>query len=193
MATAAVNPILSAGISLGDDLAEVAARLREVTVQVLCGPGCGSGVIWRPDGLIVTNAHVAQTPHPAVLVGGAGQFDAEVIAVDRRRDLAALKIRASGLRAAKVRDPVSLRAGELVVAVGNPAGMAGALAVGMVHAPQAGRAWIQADIRLAPGNSDGPLADAHGNVLGINSMVVAGLALAIPANRVQRFVDRLTI
>jgi serine protease Do len=82
--------------------------------------------------------------------------------------------------------------GELVLAVGNPLGFVGALSTGIIHAAGSVRglgmsSWLQADVQLAPGNSGGPLADAQGRVLGINTMVAGGLALAIPSNDVSRF------
>ena len=93
-------------------------------------------------------------------------------------------------------DSSSLRAGELVIAVGNPLGFIGALTTGVVHGlgPIRGlstQGWVQASIRLAPGNSGGPLADARGRVIGINTMVVSGgLGLAIPSNVVADFLRR---
>ncbi len=104
-----------------------------------------------------------------------------------------LKLRASNLSAAPWRESASLRSGELAVAVGNPLGFVGALTTGVVHGagPIRGlgrRPWVHAAIRLAPGNSGGPLADAAGRVIGVNTMVVAGgLALAIPSELVMRF------
>jgi serine protease Do len=87
-----------------------------------------------------------------------------------------------------------VRPGELAIAIGNPLGFVGALATGVIHAvgPLGGlgrRSWVQADVRLAPGNSGGPLADAHGRVIGINTMVAGGLALAIPSNSVREFLS----
>jgi len=80
----------------------------------------------------------------------------------------------------------------LVVAMGHPLGVRGALTAGIIHAigpiTPGGRAWIQADVRLAPGNSGGPLADASGRVMGLNAMVAGALALAIPMAHVERFV-----
>ena len=89
----------------------------------------------------------------------------------------------------------SIRPGELVFAVGNPLGIAGALTTGIIqaHGPADGRHsphWVQADVRIAPGNSGGPLADARGRVIGINSMIAGGLALAVPSNAVERFLRR---
>jgi serine protease Do len=123
-------------------------------------------------------------------------FDAEVGSEDSRRDLAALRIPTRGLPAATAGDSNALRPGELVLAVGNPLGFIGALTTGVVHAqgPLRGlgrQSWVQAAVRLAPGNSGGPLADAQGRVIGINTMVVSGgLALAIPSNAVADFLKR---
>jgi len=178
---------------IADELAAVAARLRRSTVQVRGrGPGGGSGVIWRPDGLIITNAHVARGPRATVELWDGRVLAATVTARDPQRDLAALAVDASDLPAAPVADSGALRVGELVLAVGNPFGVVGALTIGIVHAigpaGEGGRQrWVQADVRLAPGNSGGPLADARGRVIGINSMIAGGLALAVPSNAVERF------
>ncbi len=177
---------------LTDELASLAEGLQRSTVQVRSGRmGGGSGVIWRADGLIITNAHVARGPQAGVELWDGREFVGEVVAYDRRRDLAALQINASGLPAAPIGSSDELRVGQLVLAVGNPLGLVGALTSGIVHAlgaPDAGRpSWVSADIHLAPGNSGGPLADAGGNVIGINSMVSGGLGLAVPSNAVQRF------
>ena len=182
------------------DFGEVAERLRRSTVQVHAGRarGSGSGVIWNPDGLIVTNAHVARGERAQVELWDGRTFEADTIARDARRDLASLRIGARALPAAIPGDSSALRPGELVVAVGNPLGFIGALTTGVVHAlgPLDGlgrRTWVQAAVRLAPGNSGGPLADAQGRVIGLNTMIAAGgLALAIPSNAVAEFVRRGT-
>ena len=183
----------------GHDFGEVAERLRRVTVQVHAGRGqrgSGSGVIWSEDGLIVTNAHVARTDRPRIELWDGREFEADVIARDGRRDVASLKIGARSLPAATAGDSSALRPGELVMAVGNPLGFVGALTTGVVHAigPMRGagrQSWVQAAVRLAPGNSGGPLADARGRVIGLNTMIVAGgLALAVPSNAVAEFLRR---
>jgi serine protease Do len=154
------------------------------------GPGGGSGVIWNADGLIITNAHVARGKNATVELWDNRTFEGPVIARDEERDLAAIKITAADLPAAPVGDSTALRVGEIVVAVGNPLGMVGAVTTGIVHAASGvGRRqeWVQADVRLAPGNSGGPLANARGEVIGINSMIAGGLALAVPSSAVERF------
>jgi serine protease Do len=172
--------------------AALAKRLAQVTVEVLGrGPdrasarGRGSGVIWRPDGLIVTNAHVVRGPVSVVLADGR-HHATRLVARDDERDLAALVVDQRDLSAAEVGDSAALRVGELVVAIGNPWGLARALSAGLVHAVSP--RWIQADLRLAPGNSGGPLADAHGRVVGLNAMIVGGLAVAVPGRAAQQFV-----
>jgi serine protease Do len=156
------------------------------------GRGSGSGVIWSGDGLIVTNAHVARGSRVDVSLWDGREFRAEVTSRDLRRDVAALRIEAKDLHAAEIGDSSRVRAGELAIAVGNPLGFLGAMTSGIVHAvgPLRGlgsREWVQADVRLAPGNSGGPLADSRGHVIGINTMVAGRLALAIPSNDVTRF------
>jgi serine protease Do len=178
------------GDTIQAELEALAERLRASTVAVRLGrDGAGSGVIWASDGAIVTNAHVASRPHAEVVLSDGRRFGARVERRDPRRDLALLRIDATGLPAVVTRHPGELRIGEVVVAVGHPLGIPNALTMGIVHAPVGERPgrFVQADLRLAPGNSGGPLADAHGRVVGINSMVVRGLALAVPSDDVQRF------
>ncbi len=182
------------------DFGTIAEQLRRSTVQILNGnrgeSGSGSGVIWDSGGLIVTNAHVMRRENARVELWDGRVFPATVHSRDDRRDLAALRISTRGLPAAAAGDSSTLRPGELVMAVGNPLGFIGALTTGVVHAigPLRGlgrRPWVQAAVRLAPGNSGGPLADAQGCVVGLNTMVVAGgLALAIPSNSIADFLKR---
>src|SRR6201987_1419956 len=174
-------------------LGEIAERVRRFTVLVEPGGrGSGSGVVWSTDGLVVTNAHVAQSRRPTVSLWDGREFRAEILERDPRRDLAALHISADDLITASPADSAGVRPGQLALAVGNPLGFVDALTTGVVHGvgPLRGlgtRPWVQADVRLAPGNSGGPLADVHGRVIGINTMVAGGLALAIPSNEVTRF------
>lgn len=180
---------------------ETAELLRRSTVQILTGrrrneSGSGSGVIWDSLGLIVTNAHVLRGKETRVELWDGRVFPATLHSRDDRRDIAALRIQTLGLPAASRGDSSALRAGEMVLAIGNPLGFVGAMTTGVVHAigPLRGlgrRSWVQADVRLAPGNSGGPLADARGRVVGINTMIVAGgLALAVPSNTVADFLER---
>jgi serine protease Do len=174
-------------------LGEIVERVRRYTVLVQPGGhGAGSGVIWNRDGTIVTNAHVARGSRVEITLWDGREFTAEVIARDFRRDLAALRVSAPNLLAATLVDSSRIRPGEVAIAVGNPLGFLGAMTLGVVHAvsPLPGLgigSWVQAAVRLAPGNSGGPLTDVHGRVIGINTMVVGRLALAIPSNEVVQF------
>jgi serine protease Do len=180
---------------------EVAERLRRSTVLVhrgshgsRGGSGSGSGVIWSDSGLIVTNAHVIGGSQACVQLWDGREFEAQVSERDHSRDLAALRIPAQGLPRVAIADSSRIRAGELALAIGNPLGFVGALSTGVVHAvgPVRGLgpcSWVQANVRLAPGNSGGPLANAAGDVIGINSMVAGRLALAIPSNTVSAFLQ----
>jgi serine protease Do len=179
---------------------EVAEKLRRSTVQVISGSrgaqGTGSGVIWTSDGIVITNAHVALSDAAQVQLWDGRMIEARVAARNSRADLAVLTLDVAGLTPVQWRGAASLRPGELVVAVGNPLGFVGALTTGVVHRAGAVRGlgqrrWVQAAIRLAPGNSGGPLADAEGRVVGINTMVITGgIALAIPSDHVVEFLKR---
>jgi serine protease Do len=178
---------------------EIAERLRRSTVHVSSGNardrGGASGVIWLADGLIVTNAHVARSTRPRVELWDGRDFEASVAAYDARRDLAALRIAADGLAPATAGDSSALRPGELAIAVGNPLGFAGAVSTGLIHSigPLSGMGpqdWVRATARLAPGNSGGPLANAQGKVVGINTAIVNGLGLAVPSRDIAEFLRR---
>ncbi|HEY0776425.1 MAG TPA: trypsin-like peptidase domain-containing protein [Gemmatirosa sp.] len=203
---------LTTSPALAHDLAAATERLRASTVAVLVGAphgraratgpiaGHGSGVVWRADGLVVTNAHVARADHVALVLPDGRQVAARLVARDPRRDLALLQADVDGLTPAPVGDPGALRPGQVVLAFGHPLGVANALAVGIVHGvgtergsargswARAGASLIRADVRLLPGNSGGPLAEATGRVVGINTMVVGGLGVAVSVREVEALV-----
>jgi serine protease Do len=176
-------------------LGEIAEKLRRSTVVIQSGGrGSGSGVIWSSDGSIITNAHVARGMLVKVQLWDGQAFDATIASRDSRRDLALLRIGAMNLPSVSVADSSQVRPGELAIAVGNPLGFVGALTTGVIHtvSPLRGlgsQSWVQADVRLAPGNSGGPLADARGRLIGINTMTAGRLALAIPSNVVRDFLS----
>lgn len=194
------------------DLAAVGAALRAVTVTVrpvlpphagwrvaVPAPAHAAGIVWSADGTIVTNAHVALGDAALVTLADGRTASATLVARDPRHDLAILRADRAALGPPALPtptfgDPSALRPGELVVALGHPLGVTHALALGMVHAaPGDARAapWVRADIRLAPGNSGGPLADARGRVVGLNSMVVRGLGVAVSVDAVHRLLAAL--
>jgi serine protease Do len=174
---------------------EIAESLRRSTVLIHAGPrGNGSGVIWSSDGVIITNAHVARRAQLRVQLWDARELDATLVSSDPVRDIASLRVNAKNLPAASPANSSRVRPGEIAIAIGNPLGFVGALTTGVVHAvgplPGLGpQFWVQAGVRLAPGNSGGPLADAAGRVIGINTMVAGRLALAIPSNAVADFLS----
>jgi serine protease Do len=167
--------------------------------------GAGAGILWSADGLVVTNRHVlsqqtAKGKQTArVLLADERQFDAEVIATDEEVDLALLRIPATDLPAAQIGDSRQLRVGELVFTLGHPWGQRNSASAGIVS--QLGNAQtrgtrqlipiIRTDARLAPGNSGGPLLNATGEVVGINTMIVGGdQGVAIPSAVAMDFVAK---
>ena len=184
--------ILRGALGVETALAEVAKRLGRVTVQVRAdGRSAGAGVVWLRSGTVITNAHVASGRRAEVVLPDGRAVTAVVAGRDPRRDLAALAMATDDLETALRADARGLRAGELVVALGHPLGVAYAAALGVVHrAPTGARGpsgWLHADIMLAPGNSGGPLADTQGRVVGINAMIVGGLGIAVPTHVVEAF------
>ncbi len=176
---------------VASEIAQVAARLRQSLVMVRGEwNGSGSGVIWRPDGVILTNDHVARRDRARVSLADGRTLDARVIGRDKTLDLAALKVDATNLPAATAGDSRRMAIGQLVVAVGNPLGVEGATTLGIISAigrtMRGGRELVEADIDVYPGNSGGPLADAQGRVLGLTSMILTpGVALAVPTHVAQ--------
>jgi serine protease Do len=169
-------------------LRDLARTVRASTVRVHDDRrhGSGSGVVWSADGLILTNAHVVRGRSALVEWEDGRRARADVVRRDDERDLAALCVAPhGGLVPAAVRSSAALAPGELVVAVGNPLGLTGAVTAGLVQ--RCNSRWVVADVRLEPGNSGGPLVDARGRVVGINSMVAGRLALAVPSDAVRAF------
>jgi serine protease Do len=173
---------------LSTALSEVVQRVQRSLVVVHNGRmGAGAGVIWRPDGLILTNYHVIAHGRPRVNLPGGLEFPAPVIAQEPEIDLALLQVDFSGasapdLPAAPVADSHGLKVGQLVLAVGHPWGQRGYVTAGILSS--LGRAEVRGrrgsipvlrtDAGLAPGNSGGPLVNASGGVIGINTMIVGG-------------------
>ncbi len=167
-------------------IGKIGEQLRRSTVQIRSSRnGSGSGVIWNASGAIVTNAHIVRSGELHIELWDGRTAPARIEKRNSRRDLAILRTDAGDLTPASAGDSDRVRAGEVVIAVGNPLGFTGALSTGVVHA--VGPDFIQTTVRLAPGNSGGPLADSNGNVIGINTAIVpGGLSLAIPISDVRR-------
>ncbi len=189
--------MLGAARAASSGLRTLAELVRQTVVEVRTDVGSsGTGVIWGGSGLVVTNAHCA--PRDSLLQVDTDDKwrDAAVLAYHPHHDLALLSAPSVRGPLLEIRDADSLNAGELVFALGHPLGVRDALAMGVVHgvardARSDRPRWIVADIHLAPGNSGGPLVDAEGRLVGINSMVVNGLGVAIPASVLGRFVERV--
>ena len=178
------------GVSLSEAVSKVAAGMREITVKVSGSKGRhGSGTIWRP-GLIVTNAHVANSQVHDVEFATGMKAPGWLLARDRELDLAALAVSAPFGRIAAIRSASELRAGEMVLALGNPFDGRGSVTTGIVHCRVGESHRLLADIRLAPGYSGGPLAEISGTVIGINSMIVGRLGCAITSDAVEEFLSR---
>jgi S1-C subfamily serine protease len=163
--------------------------------------GAGSGVVLTHDGFVLTSAHVVsgrQGDGRAAFTDGR-ELRFNVVGRDVLSDLAIVRTEDGGLTPAELGDADALRVGQLVVAIGNPHGLEGSITAGVVSAlgralpTQAGRRVriidnvIQTDAALNPGNSGGALADARGNVVGVNTAVAGiGLGLAVPINAATR-------
>lgn len=173
-------------IDFSSTLAEVKPSLVTVFARRY---GAGAGILWSRDGLVLTNRHVLGRHTPRVLLADERQFEARVIATDEEVDLALLRIDGKDLSAARIGDSKALRVGELVFTLGHPWGQRNAASMGIVshldtarvRGPRGVIPVILTDARLAPGNSGGPLVNAAGEVVGINTMIVGGdQGIAIP-------------
>ncbi|HNU11481.1 MAG TPA: DegQ family serine endoprotease [Rubrivivax sp.] len=164
--------------------------------------GVGSGFILDADGFIMTNAHVVDgADELMVTLTDKREFKARVIGVDRRTDIALVKIEASGLPAVKIGDTQRLKVGEWVMAIGSPFGLDNTVTAGIVSAKARDTGeyvpFIQTDVAINPGNSGGPLINLRGEVVGINSQIYSrsggfmGISFAIPIDEAMRVAEQL--
>jgi len=157
--------------------------------------GYGAGTIWHSQGLILTNAHVVQDRVPKVMLWDGRTFPAKLLCFDERRDLAALAIEASDLPAIQLGNGETAHSGQWVVALGHPWGVIGAGSAGIVidvgqppELPGYPGDLIQVALQLRPGHSGGPLLEANGRLIGINTMIAGPqVGLAIPLQAVKAF------
>ncbi len=191
----ATFPALAAR-ELASEIAAIVAAVKPSVVLIGQGNSHGAGVIWRSDGIIVTNRHVLQGDRVDVVLDDGRKLTGITAARHPDRDLAIVKIAAEDLPAVHLGDSSTVRPGQLVIAIGHPPGLRSAATAGIIVAagqaatlegPRTGD-WLQTDVTLRPGNSGGPLIDAHGRVVGINTMVNGRLSLSIPSSAVERFV-----
>ncbi|MFN3716814.1 MAG: Do family serine endopeptidase [Thiobacillus sp.] len=166
--------------------------------------GQGSGFIISADGLILTNAHVVRgASDVTVKLTDRREFQAKVLGRDDKTDIAVLKIDAKNLPTLPLGNPRDLKVGEWVLAIGSPFGFENSVTAGVVSAkgrslPDDGYVpFIQTDVAVNPGNSGGPLFNARGEVVGINSQIFSrsggyqGLSFAIPIDLAVRIKDQI--
>ena len=168
--------------------------------------GEGSGFIVSADGYILTNAHVVDgAEEVTVKMTDRREYTAKVIGLDKRTDVAVLKIEAKDLPVVRFGDPQTLRPGEWVIAIGSPFGFDNSVTAGIVSATSRSLPgedsnyvpFIQTDVAVNPGNSGGPLFNLNGEVVGINSQIYSrtggymGLSFAIPIDLAVSIKDQL--
>ncbi len=190
---------------VSNGLGAVSERVLQSLVQIRNRQrGMGAGVIWHPDGLIITNAHVVdgppdQSPGLTVQLPDGRTVAARVVAVDRDQDLAALRVVTSGLTPIALGNSQQLASGDLVLAFGYPGGVTGGATAGVVigmgaQLPELAasrREWIAASLHLRPGHSGGPMVDNEGRLIGINTMMNGpDVGVAIPVHVVQQFLQQ---
>jgi S1-C subfamily serine protease len=197
--------VVSSGIAaLVDRVGPAVVRVETARLGRRSG-GIGSGVIISPDGLVLTNSHVIHGHHEARLTDTEGRnLEARLIGEDRDTDLALLRVTsARRLTSARLGDSKELRRGQFVVAIGNPLGFEFTVTSGVVSA--LGRSLrasngrliddvVQTDAALNPGNSGGPLVSTRGEVVGINTAVIAGaqgICFAVASNTANFVVGEL--
>ncbi len=166
----------------------------------------GSGVIVSPDGYILTANHVVEGAEKVRVTMGAGekQYDAKIIGTDKPTDVAVLKIDAAELPPIVITDSDKLEVGDTVLAVGNPFDLSRTVTMGIVSATGRGgfgintyEDFIQTDAAINMGNSGGPLVDAQGRLVGINTVIFSasggfqGIGFAVPANLARNVMDKL--
>lgn len=185
----------------------VADRVYESLVQVRNGKrGAGAGTIWHPQGLVVTNAHVAGRGPLHVELTDGRIFPAQILASSPELDLAALRIDpadlSTDLPTIQLTDSRAVRAGQFVMAFGHPWGVTGAATAGVVigmgrewpEMPPAKRDWIVVSLHMRPGHSGGPLVDVRGRLLGINTMINGpDVGFAIPVHVIVDFLKRALV
>ena len=197
----------SAGSNVSAIARQVSPAVARVDAAGQFGQGSGSAVVYRADGILVTNAHVVNgaTQVTVTLPDGARE-QAEIVGTDPRSDLAVLRVDADNLPVpAWATADDSPEVGDTVVAIGSPFGLDGSVTAGIVSAlgrtvPSEGGTMVdllQTDAAINPGNSGGALVDGAGRVIGVNTAIVSrgggneGIGFAIPASTVRSVADQL--
>ncbi len=166
--------------------------------------GSGSGVLFTPDGYVLTNAHVVRgAKRLALSLTDGGQHEASLVGADDATDLAVVRIDGNRLPYAELGTSTTLRVGQLVIAIGNPLGFSSTVSAGVVSAlartmrATTGRLMeniIQSDVALNPGNSGGPLVDSRGRVVGVNTAMILGaqgISFSVPVDTAKSVLGQL--
>jgi len=187
--------MIECSIAIAEALSEVVQRAQRSLVMVQNGGrGAGAGIVWRANGLIVTNYHVVGNGRVQVIPQDGRARPARVVRQDAEIDLAVLQVDDSDLPVALIADSRGLQVGQPVLALGHPWGQRNAVSVGVISAlsqasiggQRGSLPVIRSDVHLAPGNSGGPLVNLSGGVIGINTLIVGGdQGIAIPSHVVD--------
>jgi serine protease Do len=164
--------------------------------------GVGSGFIISADGFVLTNAHVVDGADDVyVTLTDKREFKAKIVGVDKRTDVAVVKIEGNNLPRLTMGDPSKLRVGEWVIAIGSPFGLDNTVTAGIISAKARDTGeylpLIQTDVAVNPGNSGGPLINMRGEVVGINSQIYSrsggymGISFAVPIDEAMRVAEQL--
>ena len=208
--TAGSTPSAAASTAQGTsgDIVDVVSRLEPSVVTIKTGDGLGSGVVYRADGVIVTNAHVVGSAKQVqVTFADSTQVGGQVTGTDEVTDLAVVRVDRQGLPAVSLRQDLP-QPGETALAIGSPLGFENSVTKGIISgvsrqipaSTTGGRPLvdlIQTDAAISPGNSGGALIDGQGRLVGINEAYIppsagaVSLGFAIPANTVADVADEL--
>jgi len=189
-----------------EPVADVADALSPSVVQIETDVGLGSGVIYRPDGYIITATHVvSRSREVTVRLADGTRLAGEVVGADQNSDVAVIRVESDDLPAAPMGDSDQVRTGQMAIAIGSPWGLDGSVSSGVISSvgrtmtgsDGIARTMIQTDTPINPGNSGGALADRQGRVVGINDAIYTlsggndGVGFAIPINTAVSVADRL--
>lgn len=188
-------------VQVTEEFVAVAEKAIPAVVSIEAGTATGSGFIIDKEGNIMTNYHVVdKAPSIRVYLADKRIFSAEVIGFDEETDVALIKINGKDLPVATLGDSDNLKIGQKVAAIGSPFGLESTITTGIVSAKHRSRGktiyrdFIQTDANVNPGNSGGPLVDLDGNVIGINTFILAkseGLGFSIPINLAKKIIEEL--